>query len=225
VSKESFSLVDPKGTSMLALRSHAATRRRVVTRKVLLSLALFVVAALVVGVGAYALFTDTQSVSQSVGSGNVNLQPINVNGVNNRLSVAATNIAAGDTIDRSVDLKNIGTVALSGMTLTTTATTSSLLDTDTTNGLQMVIDKCSVAWTESAFPYTYTCSGTTSSVLVSRPVVGAALALSNVALTANTDNFLRVRLTLPAAAGNTLQSQTSVVNYSFTATQRTGQPA
>jgi hypothetical protein len=155
----------------------------------------------------------------------VNLQPINVNGVNNRLSVGATNVAAGDTIDRAVDLKNIGTIAVSGITLTTTATTSSLLDTDTTNGLQMVIDKCSVAWTESAFPYTYTCSGTQSSVLASRQVVGSALALSNLTLTANTDNFLRVKLTLPTTAGNTFQNLTSVISYAFTATQRNGQPA
>jgi spore coat-associated protein N len=210
---------------MLTLRAQAPAPRRALTRKMLLSLALFVVAALVVGVGAFALFTDTQSVSQSIGSGSVNLQPINVNGVNNRLSVGATNVAAGDTIDRAVDLKNIGTIAVSGITLTTTATTSSLLDTDTTNGLQMVIDRCSVAWTESAFPYTYTCSGTQSSVLASRQVIGTALALSNLTLTANTDNFLRVKLTLPSTAGNTFQSRTSVVSYSFTATQRNGQPA
>jgi spore coat-associated protein N len=210
---------------MVAIRPGGQVRSRVATRKVLLSLALFVVAALVVGVGAYALFTDTQSVSQSIGSGTVNLQPINVNGVNNRLSVGATNVAAGDTIDRAVDLKNIGTIAVSGITLTTTATTSSLLDTDTTNGLQMVIDKCSVAWTESAFPYTYTCSGTTTSVLASRAVIGATLTLNNITVTANTDNYLRVRLTLPSTAGNTLQNQTSVVNYAFTATQRNGQPA
>jgi len=31
---------------------------------------------------------------------------------------------------------------------------SSLLDTDATNGLQMVIDKCSQAWTESG-PFTH----------------------------------------------------------------------
>jgi spore coat-associated protein N len=210
---------------MLTLRAQAPAPRRALTRKMLLSLALFVVAALVVGVGAFALFTDTQSVSQSIGSGSVNLQPINVNGVNNRLSVGATNVAAGDTIDRAVDLKNIGTIAVSGITLTTTATTSSLLDTDTTNGLQMVIDRCSVAWTESAFPYTYTCSGTQTSALASRPVIGATLTLNGINVNANTDNYLRVHLTLPSTAGNTLQSQTSVVNYAFTATQRSGQAA
>jgi predicted ribosomally synthesized peptide with SipW-like signal peptide len=190
-----------------------------------LSVALLVVAATVLGVGAFALFTDTQSVSQSVGSGTVTLVPVNVNQVNNRLSVGASNIAAGDTIQRAVDVKNSGSVALSGVSLTTTATTSSLLDTDVTNGLQMVIDRCSVAWTESATPYTYTCSGTTSSVVASRAVVGSAIALGNLTLTSNTDNYLRVTLTLPSAAGNTLQNQSSVINYAFTATQRAGQPA
>jgi predicted ribosomally synthesized peptide with SipW-like signal peptide len=202
-----------------------AVRRGAVSKKVVLSVALLVVAATVLGVGAFALFTDTQSVSQSVGSGTVTLVPVNVNQVNNRLSVGASNIAAGDTIQRAVDVKNSGSVALSGVSLTTTATTSSLLDTDVTNGLQMVIDRCSVAWTESATPYTYTCSGTTSSVVASRAVVGSAIALGNLTLTSNTDNYLRVTLTLPSAAGNTLQNQSSVINYAFTATQRAGQPA
>ncbi|HZR12098.1 MAG TPA: hypothetical protein VFC33_02495, partial [Acidimicrobiia bacterium] len=89
----------------------------------------------------------------------------------------------------------------------------------------MVIDRCSVAWTESATPYTYTCSGTTSSVVASRAVIGAGIALSNLTLTANTDNYLRVTLTLPSTAGNTFQNQSSVINYAFTATQRNGQPA
>ncbi|HEY7133855.1 MAG TPA: TasA family protein [Acidimicrobiia bacterium] len=201
------------------------TRRRSFASKLMLSGALFVAAALVIGVGAYALFTDTESVSQSVSSGTVSLAPINVNAANNRLSVAATNIAAGDTIERTVDAKNTGSITLASVTLTTTATTSSLLDTDATNGLQMVIDKCSVAWTESAFPYTYTCSGTQSSVVASRQVIGSGLALSNLTLTANTDNFLRVKLTLPTTAGNTFQNLTSVISYGFTATQRNGQPA
>jgi hypothetical protein len=39
-------------------------------------------------------------------------------------------------------------------------------------------------------------------------------------LGANVDNFLRVTLTLPSGAPNTLQNQSSVIQYSFTATQR-----
>ena len=85
----------------------------------------------------------------------------------------------------------------------------------------MVLDKCSVAWTETGGPpYTYTCGGTTTSVLASAPVIGTNLTLSNLALTAGTDNFVRVTLTLPTVAPNTLQGQSSVIQYAFTATQR-----
>jgi spore coat-associated protein N len=180
------------------------------------------VALTVAGVGgaAFAAFTGTTNAAQSVASGTVSLAGIGTNAAGNRLTVGASNIAAGDTIQRAVTLTNTGTIDLANVTLTTNATTSSLLNTDTVTGLQMVIDKCSVPWTESAIPYTYTCSGTTSTVLASTPVIGTNLALGNLALTAAAANNLRVTLTLPAVAGNTLQAQTSVINYTFTGTQR-----
>jgi hypothetical protein len=181
------------------------------------------VAASLVGIGAFAVFTDTASVSQATSSGSVTLAGISTNGANNRLSVGASNIAAGDTIQRAVTIRNAGTIALASVTLTTSATTSSLLDTDTTNGLQMVLERCSVAWTETGGPpYTYTCGGTSSTVLASAPVVGTNLTLSNLALGAGVDNFVRVTLTLPSTAPNTLQGQSSVIQYAFTATQRAG---
>jgi predicted ribosomally synthesized peptide with SipW-like signal peptide len=203
-----------------------ATVGGTVSGKVLLTVGLVLATVALVGMGTFALFTDTQSVSQASSSGTVSLNPISVNGANNRLSVGASNIAAGDTIQRAVNIRNTGTIALASVTLTTTAPTSSLLDTDTTNGLQMVIDKCSVAWTESGAgpPYTYTCGGTTSTVLASTPVIGTNLALSNITLSTGSDNFLRVTLTLPTAAPNTLQTKSSTINYAFTATQRAGAP-
>jgi spore coat-associated protein N len=191
--------------------------------KLVLSVALVMTAAAVVGVGTFAVFTNTASVSQATSSGTITLNPISTSGANNRLSIGATNIAAGDTIQRAVDVKNTGNLALASVTLTTTASPTSLLDTDTTNGLQMVIDKCSVAWTETGGPpYTYTCGGTTTTVLASAPVIGTNLALSNLALTSGTDNFVRVTLTLPSAAPNTLQTKSSTITYAFAATQRAG---
>jgi len=199
--------------------------RRSVGTKLLLSISLVTVAAALVGMGAFAVFTNSATVSQTNTTGTVTLSPISTNGTNNRLSVGASGLAAGDTVQRSVDVKSTGSLTLASVTLTTTATTSSLLDTDTTNGLQMVIDKCSVAWTETGGPpYTYTCGGTTSSVLASAPVIGTNLTLSNITLTAGTDNFVRVTLTLPSAAPNTLQGLTSVIQYAFTATQRAAAP-
>jgi predicted ribosomally synthesized peptide with SipW-like signal peptide len=192
--------------------------------KLLLTLALLGITAALTSLGAFALFTDTQAVSQNVASGTVSLAPIGTNGANNRLSVGASNIAAGDTIQRTVNVQNTGSIALSSVQLATTATTSSSLDTDATNGLQMVIDKCSVAWTETGGPpYTYTCGGTTTSVLASSPVIVGASALNNITLTAGANNFLRVTLTLPSSAPNSMQNQSSTIQYSFTATQRAGQ--
>lgn len=196
--------------------------RRTITRRVVLTVALLSLTAAALGIGAFATFTDSATVTQNVSSGTVVLDPLTPSGPNNRLSVGASNIAAGDTIQRAALVKQSGTISLSGITLTTTATTSSALDTDTTNGLQMVIERCSQAWTESGPPYTYTCAGTTQSVVASRPVIGSNLTLSNLDLSARASNYLRVTLTLPSSAPNSLQNQSSVIQYDFTATQRAG---
>jgi predicted ribosomally synthesized peptide with SipW-like signal peptide len=192
------------------------------TRKLLASLAVLGAAASIAGLGTFATFTSSTSASHTVSSGTVTIALGATGASTNRLNIGATAIAPGDTLQRSVDLINQGSIDLASVTLTTSATTSSLLDTDATNGLQMVIDKCSVAWTEAGPPYTYTCSGSTSSVLASRAVIGSSLALSSLAsLTAGATDHLRVTLTLPGAAGNTLQNQTSTISYAFNGTQRT----
>ena len=194
-------------------------------RKLLVSLAIVAAAASIAGLGTFATFTSSTSASQSVSSGTVTIALGATGAATNRLTVGASNIAPGDTIQRSVDLINSGSIDLSAITLTTAATTTSLLDTDATNGLQMVIDRCSNAWTEggTAPAYTYTCSGTTSTVLASRPVVGSNLTLSNLtALTNGVTDHLRVTLSFPSAAGNTFQNQSSTIQYTFTGTQRAG---
>ena len=122
-------------------------------------------AAAIAGLGTFATFTSSTSASNTIASGTLTLTaPFS------RLGTGAGPIAAGDTMQREIDLNYAGSIAFSAVTLTTSASPSSLLDTDTTNGLQLAIDKCSVAWTESGPPYTYTCGGTTSSVLASSPL-------------------------------------------------------
>jgi len=194
-------------------------------RKLLVSLAIVAAAASIAGLGTFATFTSSTSASQSVSSGTVTIALGATGAATNRLTVGASNIAPGDTIQRSVDLINSGSIDLSGITLTTNATTSSLLDTDATNGLQMVIDRCSNAWTEggTAPAYTYSCSGATSSVLASRAVVGSNLTLSSLAaLTNGVTDHLRVTLSFPSAAPNSFQNQSSTIQYTFTGTQRAG---
>jgi spore coat-associated protein N len=191
--------------------------------KLVASIAVLGAAAGIAGLGTFATFTSTTSASHTVSSGTVTIALGATGASTNRLNVNASAIAPGDTIQRSVALINQGTLDLASVTLTTTASPSSLLDTDSTNGLQMVIDRCSVAWTESGPPYTYTCGGSTSTVLASRAVIGSGLSLSNLtATTAGNTDHLRVTLTFPSGAGNTLQNQSSTISYAFTGTQRTG---
>ena len=190
-------------------------------RRLLLTLGLGGLVLSALGAAAYATFTSSTNVNQDVGSGTVAFASISTNAAGQRLSVAATNIAPGDTMQRAVTLTNTGTIdmAAGSVALTSTAATSSLLDSGA-NGLTMAIDKCSVAWTESAVPYTYTCSGTTTTVLASGPVLRTSAALSNIVTTAGTANNLRVTLTLPTAADNTYQGQSSTINYLFVGQQR-----
>lgn len=190
-------------------------------RRLLLSLAAVGAAASIAALGTYASFTSTTQATQTVASGTVAIA-LGTPGAN-RLNVNASGLVPGDTVQRAADLNNTGTQDLSSITLTTVATTTSLLDSDATNGLQMVITTCSSAWIEAgtAPAYTYTCSGTTSTVLASRAVIGTNMALSNLtSLTAGSTDHLLVTLTLPAGTGNTFQTLTSTVQYSFNAMQR-----
>ena len=183
--------------------------------KVIASIAVLCAAAAIAGLGTFATFTSSTSTSNTIASGTLSLTaPFS------RLGTGASPIAAGDTMQRAIDLSYSGSISFGSATLTTNATSSSSLDTDATNGLQIAIDKCSQAWTESGPPYTYTCGGSTSTVLASRALIGSSIALSNLTLTAGSTDHLRVTVTFPGAAGNTLQNQSSTIQYTFTGTQR-----
>jgi len=203
------------------MKAGAARRQRSRGRNLLLTIAVLGATASIAGLGTFATFTSSTSASHTVSSGTVVVALGATGASTNRLNVDATAIAPGDTIQRSVDLIDQGTIDLASVTLTTQATTSSILDTDATNGLQMVVDKCSQAWTESGPPYTYTCGGSTSTVLSSRAVIQSGVTLNNLsALTAGNTDHLRVTLTFPSGAGNTFQNKSSTIQYTFTGTQR-----
>jgi spore coat-associated protein N len=192
-------------------------------QKLALSAALLLLAAGMAALGAYATFTGSASVSHTISSGTVTIALGSTGASTNRLNVNATNIAPGDTIQRSVDLSNTGSLDLSSVTLTTAASPSSLLDSDGTNGLQMVIDRCASAWTESGVSpaFTYSCSGGSTNIVASRAVVGSNVSLPGLStLSTGGADHLLVTLTLPSAAGNTFQGLSSTISYTFTGTQR-----
>jgi spore coat-associated protein N len=193
--------------------------------KLLASAALVAAAASVAGLGTYGAFTSTTAATASVGSGTVRIALGTAGTADNRLAVASTGLVAGDTVQRAATLTNSGDQNLAAVTLTTAATTSSILNTDATNGLKVAIDKCPVAWTEAgtdATGYTYTCpGGGITTVLNTRPVIGTDLPLASLtSVTAASTDYLRVTVTLPATADTTFQGLNSVVGFTFTGTQR-----
>lgn len=198
------------------------TRRRR-RERMALSLAAVLAATAAFSTGAAASFTTSVGAPQNVGSGTVSLALGAEGAATNRLSVDAVNIVPGDTIQRSVDLINNGSVDLSAAALTTTASVSSLLDTDTTDGLQMVVESCSVAWTEASVNsgFEYTCEGVQSTLIGSRAVIGSDMDLAGIAaLEAGETTHLRVTLTLPESADNAFQDQNSTIEYGFAGIQR-----
>jgi predicted ribosomally synthesized peptide with SipW-like signal peptide len=195
------------------------------TRKVLLSLGALGLAGALAGMGTFASFTSTTSSSQAVTSGTVVIALGATGAATNRLTLAASGLVPGDTVQRSFDLSNTGSQGLASVGLTTTASPSSLLDTDATQGLQMVVSRCSVAWTESVSPpYTYTCGGALATIVASQAVIQSNVSMTGLsALTAGGTDHLRVTLTFPSTASLiTFQGISSTITYTFVGTQRPG---
>jgi len=161
--------------------------------------------------GAFATFTDTTNAGpQTISSGTVKL----ATGPVNDAATGATNIAAGDTIAREVDLNSTGaTLADASITLKFTASPTSLLDTDATNGLQVSVKACATAWTRTVVgspppAFTYTCSGGATTVNINGGATASVSALEAAAgtltplnsLAAGGQDYLVWTLTLPAGA-------------------------
>jgi spore coat-associated protein N len=191
-------------------------------QRIVLAVASTALLGTVASVGVYANFSTSATASHTASSSTITLSLGTTGAVTNRLTVNATNLVPSDVYYRSVDLINGGGHNLTSINLTTSASPSSLLDTDATNGLQMTWQRCSVAWTESGSSpnFTYTCSGTTTSVLASRAVIGTTLALSNLtAATAGNTDHLLLTMSFPSTAGNTFQGLTSGLTFTFNGVQ------
>lgn len=195
------------------------------TGKIVASVAVLGSTAAVAGLGTFGAFTSSTSASTSAATGTVQIALGTAGTAANRLTLGATGLVPSDSMQRAVELSNTGTQNLASVVLTTSATTSSVLDTDGTNGLQLKVDSCPSAWTEagSAPAFTYTCSGSITTLLNNVPVIQANTPLTGLgSLTAGGVDHLRVTLTLPATADNTFQSKTSALSFTFLGTQRAG---
>ena len=96
--------------------------------KVIASIAVLCAAAAIAGLGTFATFTSSTCTSHTIASGTLSL----TSGPTNRLGTGASLIAAGDSMQRAIDLNYAGTSIFGSATLTTSASASSGLDTDAT---------------------------------------------------------------------------------------------
>lgn len=198
------------------------TRNGRTARKVLGSLGVIGAAAAVAGMGTFGSFTDsTTPLDASVTSGNLSLD-LNKTNSTVTLPMTATTFVPGDSISRSISLVNSGDLGFSSISMVTTATTSSLLDTDKANGLQLSLASCPVAWTETVVNKvaTYSCANPTT--LANGPAVASTTLPTLASLAAKGTDHLVVTLTLPGTAGNDFQGKTSALSVSFTGSQKTG---
>lgn len=209
----------------LTLPADAAARRVTPTR-VALAAGVAIVGLLLTGMAVYAgLNADaTNTVAQQIDSGTLKLTYAD-NGAG--FTSVAAKMAPGDVVNRYVDLTNGG--SLDGQTLTLAAVDSvgSKLSTDATNGLQVSVTDCTVAWN----PTTGACSGTAGT-----PVSGslASMATTPLSLASNVSNgatlHYRVRVTLPdqnetvtngTLPAGTIQGLSADITWTFNELQRT----
>jgi hypothetical protein len=204
----------------------SARTRTATSRKVLGSLGVLGAAAAVAGLGTFGTFTDsTTPISTNVASGTVDIDLSNPGAA---IPASTGNFVPGDSLTRAVTLVNSGTSALSSVTLGTTATVPSVLNTDA-NGLQLNVKSCSVPWTQGASGNTptYTCSGGTVTDFGTTPVVSTrtlaglrSLNPVDPAVSGSGTDYLTFTISLPTSAGDNLQGKTSTLSLVFTGTQR-----
>ncbi|MBB3676107.1 hypothetical protein [Modestobacter versicolor] len=196
--------------------SNGTSARRVTIARVLGSIGVVGTAAAVAGIGTFGGFTDsTTPAPVSVQSGIVSIALSAADGTAT-VPLAFDGVVPGASVTQELDLVNDGDAGLASVSLTTAATVSSVLDTDTVNGLQMTVRSCSVAWTAGS------CAGDVRTVLAAGPVVRTADLSNPASLTAKATDHLAVTVSLPAAAGDAFKEKSSELALTFTATQRAG---
>ncbi|GAB4081937.1 hypothetical protein GCU67_08925 [Modestobacter muralis] len=191
--------------------------RRMTAARLIGSVGVVGAAAAVAGMGTFGAFTDsTTPAAVSVESGVVSIALSAADGTAS-VPLSFAGVVPGASITRAIDLVNDGSSALASVDLTTAATTSSVLDTDTVHGLQMSVQSCSVAWTTDL-----DCTGTVRTLQTAGPVVRTTTLTAPASLAAGATDHLAVTLQLPASAGDAFEQQTSELALTFRAVQRAG---
>jgi hypothetical protein len=187
--------------------------------KVVATLALLGTAATVAGLSTHGDFTDsTAPVNTQVDTGVISIA-LAPGAYQASVPYVSGGLVPGDSHTLVMDLVNAGNVPLSSLTLRSAVTSSSALDTDTVNGLQLSLESCSQPWTVAGTGYT--CAGTVTPfyagpILLDLELTGAA------SHAAGARDHLKAVMSLPASADNAMQGKRSTFSFTFTGVQRAG---
>jgi hypothetical protein len=198
-----------------------ATRRRT-GLKIVGAISAVGAAVAVAGLGTFGQFTDSTSpVNTRVDTGVLSVDVSAPAGA--AVPFSGGMMLAGDSRSALVDLVNDGTTPLSAVTLKATATSSSILDQDTVNGLQLTVESCSVAWnTAGAAP---TCPGTVKAYFTQPILVNDYPLTGTPVMAAGATEHLKLTAALPASAsGDAYEGASSALKFVFTGIQKTGAP-
>jgi hypothetical protein len=216
-------------------------------KRILLTLGILALMATAVSAGTFALFTTSTAVPNelfSTGTLSIGASPASA-------IASLSNMLPGDTVTGLATISNTGTEDLTSYDLATavtagTPTNPNALTTDTTNGLKMWIQRCTVAYTGTGAAAT--CSGGTASDVVGTSAAPVAIVTSaalssnafcttNAAVTAAVrtargttcdpaitggNDYLKVRVSLPSAAGNSFQTLSTTLSFTVSGSQAHG---
>lgn len=202
----------------------AGTRQWSRSKSLLLAVAVITSAASIAGLGTWARYSSSKAASPDVTAGFVTVALGATGAKTNRLTTAVTNLEPGDIFYRSFDLISSTTLMVS-VTLTITDSAGAPTLSGTSDGLQLILQRCSIPWTESGSGpvFTYTCAGTTTNLVAAGNVLRttslSGLDALNSSATLPTTDHLMATLQLPASSPSSAQSATSTIIYTFTCIQ------
>ena len=196
-------------------------RRRRNRARVAASVAVLGVTGAVAGLATYGTFTDsTTPVVTTTATGVVSIDLTEAAGAATLSLFPNGGFLAGDSESSPIDLVNDGTTSLSGVSLATQATTSSALDADPVNGLQLTVRDCSEDWAQVGGAWS--CAGT-AATLYSGPVLLDATLPGLDSLESGGVDHLLLTAALPSTASDeSVAGASSALDFTFTAVQRDG---
>jgi spore coat-associated protein N len=191
-----------------------ARRRRLVGTAAIVGLAFVGIGQLTTG----ALFEDSATAAVSYASGNVSIQ---ANGSASTTLAPATNLAPGDTVYRSVNVTNTGSLdlryAITGLTTVETKNLSTVLRYTVFQGVTNA--QCAAGTTGGGTAIASNVTiGTASTPLVGSNANGANPGDRTIAAGAGAD-ALCVAMDLPLATTSTFATATATVQLTFDAEQ------